>query len=43
MKDGNHVIAKFKAHTDRTIQFFDHADIETCDLRTLSIYREPQR
>lgn len=41
-KDGNHFKARFKEHTDKTVRFYDHTDVRTSDIRTISIFKEPK-
>lgn len=39
MRDGNHIIAKFKEHKGSFVEFFDREPIPTPLIRTLSIYK----
>lgn len=41
MRDGNHILAKFKQRKGRFIEFFDHESIRSNLIRTLSLYKEP--
>lgn len=40
MKDGNHLIRKFKERKGRFVHFSDGDSITTDKIRTLSIYKE---
>lgn len=37
LRDGSNFVAKFKERSDRVIEFYDHAPINTIKVRTLSI------